>query len=146
MKIMCLSRGSCILYHNKQYSSILFIKCSNHLKNFESLDDCFFLLLRCFRRPAALTLWQVIVLSLDNPVLSLGLRDIQVCHIESVLLLYPLLDLLVCSALPKPGHVHVFEREFNSDILTRYVSLGKLDNRLDVQRQQLVVTICCCRR
>ena len=52
---------------------------------------------------------------------------------KSVLLLYPRLDLFVCSPLLKPGHIHIFEREFNSDILTRYVSLGKLDNRLDEQ-------------
>ena len=51
---------------------------------------------------------------------------------KSVLLLYPVLDLFVCSLLLKPGHIHIFEREFNSDILTRYVSLGKLDNCLDV--------------
>jgi N-acetylmuramoyl-L-alanine amidase len=49
---------------------------------------------------------------------------------KSVLLLYPVLDLFVCSPLLKPGHIHIFEREFNSDILTRYVSLGKLDNCL----------------
>ena len=59
------------------------------------------------------------------------LGDIQVCHMETVLFLHLLLDLFICSALLKPGHVHVFEREFHSDILTRYVSLGKLDNRLN---------------
>ena len=51
---------------------------------------------------------------------------------ETILFLHPLLDLLICSPLLEPGHVHVFKREFNSDILTRYVSLGKLDNSLDV--------------
>ena len=75
----------------------------------------------------------VIVLPLDDPVLPLYLGNIQVRHMKSVLFLHPLLDLLVCSALPKPGHVQVFKREFNSDILTRYVSLGKLDNRLHVR-------------
>ena len=50
---------------------------------------------------------------------------------ETVLLLHPILDLLVCSPLLKSGHVYVFERKFDSDILTRYVSLGKKDNRLD---------------
>ena len=54
---------------------------------------------------------------------------------ESILFLHPLLALLVCTALLKPGHIHVFKREFNSDILTRYVSLGKLNNRLDVARK-----------
>ena len=53
---------------------------------------------------------------------------------EPVLFLHPILDLLVCSALPESGHIHVFKREFNFDILTRYVSLGKLDNRLDMAR------------
>ena len=54
---------------------------------------------------------------------------------KAVLFLYPLLDLLICSTLLKAGHIHIFEREFNSDILTRYVALGKLDNRLHMQRQ-----------
>ena len=43
----------------------------------------------------------------------------------------------ICSyvaPLLKPGHVYVFKREFNSDILTRYVSLGKFDNRFIVLR------------
>ena len=62
------------------------------------------------------------------------LRDIQVCHMESVLFLHPCLDLFICSPLLKPGHIHIFKREFNSDILTRDVSLGKLDNSLDVLR------------
>jgi len=46
-------------------------------------------------------------------------------------LLPSLLDLFVCSPLLKPGHVHIFKRELHPNILTRYVSLGKLDNRLD---------------
>ena len=51
---------------------------------------------------------------------------------KAVLFLNPVLDLFVCSTLPEPGHVHVFQRELHLDILTRYVSLGKLDNRLDM--------------
>ena len=96
----------------------------------EGFNDRLFLLPRCLRRPTALTLRQIIVLPLNNPAFPLRLRDIQVRHMKSVLLLYPVLDLFVCSPLLKPGHIHIFEREFNSDILTRYVSLGKLDNRL----------------
>ncbi len=67
-------------------------------------------------------------------MLSFYLGDIQVCHMESVLLLHPLLDLLVCSPLLKPGHIHIFKRELHPNILTRYVSLGKLDNGLKVPR------------
>ena len=63
---------------------------------------------------------------------TLHLRDIQVRHMETVLLPHPLLDLLICSALPEPRHIHVFQIEFHADLLTRYVSLGKLDNGLNV--------------
>ena len=73
---------------------------------------------------------QIVILPFYDPTFSLRLRDIQVRHMEPVFFLYPLLDLFVCNPLLKPGHIHIFEREFNSDILTRYVSLGKLDNRL----------------
>ena len=51
---------------------------------------------------------------------------------KTIFLLHPLLDLLICSPLLKPGHFHVFKRELNSDFIARYVFLGKLDNRLDV--------------
>ncbi len=105
---------------------------SHHLKMQESINYRLFLLLWSIWRPAVLTLCQIIILPFDDTALPLCFRDIQVCYMKSVLLLYPRLDLLKCSALLKPGHVHVFEREFHSDILTRYVSLGKLYNRLDL--------------
>ena len=98
----------------------------------EGFNDRFFFLLRSLRRPAVLTFRKIIILPLYDSTFSLGLRNIQVCHMETILFLNPILDLLICSPLLKPGHIHVFEREFNSDILTRYVSLGKSDNRLDV--------------
>ena len=97
----------------------------------EGFNDRLFLLPRCLRRPAALTLRQVIVLPINDSSFPLRRRDIQVSHMESVLLLHSLPDMLVGSHLLEPGHVHVFEREFNFDILTRNVSLGKLDNRLE---------------
>ena len=103
---------------------------SHHLKMQESINYRLFLLLWSIWRPAVLTLWQIIVLPLDDPTFLFCLRDIQVCHMKAVLFLYPLLDLLICSTLLKAGHIHVFEREFNSDILSRYISLGKLDYRL----------------
>ena len=44
---------------------------------------------------------------------------------KSILLLYPVLDLFVCSPLLKPGHIHIFEREFNSDILASVLSISR---------------------
>ena len=104
-----------------------------------------------FRTARLLGIWGfrlIIILTFDDPVLSFYLGDIQVCHMETVLLLHPILDLLICSPLLETGHIHVFEREFNSDILTQYglrsasvgakrtstgrpAPLGKLNNRLD---------------
>ncbi len=74
------------------------------------------------------------VLTFDDPVLSFYPGDIQMSHMKPVLFLHPVPDLFVYSPLPEAGHIHVFEREFNSDILTRYVPLGKSDNRFDVRR------------
>ena len=111
---------------------------SHHLEMQESINDRFFFLLRSLRRPAVLTFRKIIILPLYDSTFSLGLRNIQVCHMETVLLLHPRLNLLICSPLLEPGHVHVFEREFNFDILTRNVSLGKLNNRLDVARVVLL--------
>ena len=104
----------------------------------ERLYDRLFLFLRCFRRPAVLTFRQIIVLPFDDPTLPFGLRNIQVCHMETILFLHPRLDLLICSPLLKPGHFHVFKRELNSDFIARYISLGKLDNRLNMARGNVI--------
>ena len=114
----------------RRYSRIHII-----LKIQESIYDRLFLLLWSIWRPAVLTFRKIIILPLYDSTFSLGLRNIQVCHMETVLLLHPRLNLLICSPLLEPGHVHVFEREFHSDILTRNVSLGKLNNRLHVARE-----------
>lgn len=79
----------------------------------EGVNDRLFLLLRCLRRSASLTLRQVIVLPLNDHAFPLCLRDIQVCHMES-------------------RHVHLFRIELYSDLFTRYVSLGKKNNRPDM--------------
>ena len=57
---------------------------SHHLKMQESINDRFFLLLWSFRRPAVFTLWQIIVLPLDDPTFPFCLRDIQMSHMETV--------------------------------------------------------------
>ena len=97
-----------------------------HSKMSERLNDRLFLLFRCLRWPAVLTLRKIVILPFYDPTFSLRLRDIQVRHMEPVFFLNPLPDLLICSTLLKAGHIHVFEREFNSDILTRYVPLESL--------------------
>ena len=49
----------------------------------------------------------VIILPFNNPVLSFHLCDIKVCHMEPVLLLHPLLDLLIgCLAFRRLSHIH----------------------------------------
>ena len=135
--------------YNSQYhktppnliGSEAFLLNSHHLEMQESINDRFFFLLRSLRRPAVLTFRKIIILPLYDSTFSLGLRNIQVCHMETVLLLHPRLNLLICSPLLEPGHVHVFEREFNFDILTRNVSLGKLNNRLDVCMGEFVSSL-----
>ena len=42
--------------------------------------------------------------------------------------------LLICNTLSESGYVHVFQIELYSDLLTRYVSPGKLGNRLRAAR------------
>ena len=98
----------------------------------EGINNNLFLFFRCARRFTVLALGEIIVDTLCDTTFPLRLCNVQMCHMESVLLLHPLLDLLVCSPLLKPGHIHIFKRELHPNILTRYVSLGKLDNRLDM--------------
>ena len=70
---------------------------------------CFYLFLRASRLPGIRELRFIVVFSLYDPMLPFYLGDNQVRHTEPVLLLYPIPDLLICSPLPKSGHVHVFE-------------------------------------
>ena len=98
----------------------------------EGINNSLFFFFRCARRFTVLALGEIIVDTLCDTTFPLRLCNVQMCHMESVLLLHPLLDLLVCSPLLKPGHIHIFKRELHPNILTRYVSLGKLDNRLDM--------------
>ena len=100
----------------------------------EGINNSLFLFFRCARRFTDLALGEIIVDTLCDTTFPLRLCNVQMCHMESVLLLHPLLDLLVCSPLLKPGHIHIFKRELHPNILTRYVSLGKLDNRLHMAR------------
>ena len=134
------SQGSLVTNLTNCMSANSRISCSEvnqnlyHSKMSERLNDRLFLLFRCLRWPAVLTLQKIVILPFYDPTFSLRLRDIQVRHMEPVFFLYPLLDLFVCGTLPETRHIHLLEREFNSDILARYVSLGKLDNRLDMAR------------
>jgi len=59
-----------------------------------------------FRRPAVLTLWKIIILPLDDPALPFRLRDIQVRHMESVMLLHPSLNLLIGRFALRRSHIH----------------------------------------
>ena len=80
-------------------------------------DDCFFFFLRRLRRPAVLILRQIIVLPFDDPTLPLCLRDIQVCHMETVLLLHPRLNLFIRSLTLGGGQIQLIHINLNADMM-----------------------------
>ncbi len=57
---------------------------------------------------------------------------------KSVVCLYPCLELIISRTGLKTGGVQILQIEFHSDMLFRYVSLGKLDNRFSMR-----ICTCC---
>ena len=104
------------------------------LKMPECLYDRVFLFLRRLRRPAVLTLWKIIILPLDDPALPFRLRDIQVRHMESVMLLHPSLDLLIGSLTLRRRHIHLVHIDLHADVILCLRKFGQKTYRLHVQR------------
>ena len=98
----------------------------------EGFNDCLFLIPRCLRRPTALSLRQIIVLPLNNPAFPLRLRDIQVRHMKSVLLLHPVLDLFVCSLTLSCGYVQLIHIHLDADMMLRFRKFGQSAYRLNM--------------
>ena len=90
-------------------------------------SPCF---LQCLRGSGVFTLRQVIVLPLNDAAFLLCLRDIQMRRIKSVLLPHPRLNLFVCSTFLESGHVHVFQIEFHSNLLTIIQKGQQVGNKL----------------
>ena len=104
------------------------------LKMPECLYDRVFLFLRRLRRPAVLTLWKIIILPLDDPALPFRLRDIQVRHMESVMLLHPSLDLLIGSLTLRRRRIHLVHIDLPADVILCLRKFGQKTYRLHVQR------------
>ena len=119
----------------KQSRQLNVSRYSNHLKMSERLYDRFFLLLRRPWGLAVLILWQIIVLPLDDPTLPLRFRDIQVRHMEAVLLLHPRLNLLIRSLTLGGGQIQLIHINLNADMMLCLRKFGQKKYRLDVQRQ-----------
>ena len=104
----------------------------------------FFLLFRCLRRPAVLILRQIIILSLDDPALSFGLRDIQMCQMKSVLCLHPLLDFFVCSLTLCCRNIQFIHIQLDADMMLCFREFGQYTYRLDVARGNKIDTYIRC--
>ena len=107
---------------------------SNHLEMTERFDDRFFFRLRRLRRLTVLTPRQIIILSLDDPAFPLCFRNIQVCHMKSVLLLHPILNLLVSSLAFRCRHIHLTHINLHADMILRLRKFGQKTYRLDMAR------------
>lgn len=103
------------------------------LKMPECLYDRIFLFLRRLRRPAVLTLWKIIILPLDDPSLPFRLRDIQVRHMESVMLLHPSLDLLIGSLTLRRRRIHLVHIDLHADVILCLGKFGQKPYRLHMR-------------
>ncbi len=58
-------------------------------------------------------------------MLPLYLGDIQVCNMKAVLLLYPLLDLFICSLTLSGGQIQLVHIHLNADMMLRLRKFGQ---------------------
>ena len=58
-------------------------------------------------------------------MLPLYLGDIQMCHMESVLLLYPILDLFICSLTLSGGQIQLIHIDLDADVMLRLRKFGQ---------------------
>ena len=126
------SNGLCFLIIFIVKSSIVVsdTNISNHLKEAQRLLNCFYFLISTPRLPAVLGLWLVIILPLCDPVLPLYLGYIQIRHMEAILLLHPLLDLLIGRFALSSTHIHLFHIELHGDMILRFGKFGQKAYRL----------------
>ena len=88
--------------------------------------------------PDVLTLWQVIVLPLYNPAFPLGLHDVQMINMKSVLLLHPLLDLLIVHLAFRRRHIHLIHIALHTDMILRLRKFGQKTYRLHMPRDTIM--------
>ena len=67
----------------------------------------------------------IVILPLDDPVLPFNLSDIQVCHMETVFLLYLLLDLFICSFTLGGGQIQLIHIDLNTDMVLGFGKCGQ---------------------
>ena len=70
----------------------------------------------------------------DDPAFPLCFRNIQVCHMKSVLLLHPILNLLVSSLAFRCRHIHLTHINLHADMILRLRKFGQKTYRLDMAR------------
>ena len=88
------------------------------------------LFLRTSRLLAAGRFRFIIVLPLNDPILLLHLRDVQIRHAVSVFFFDPIPDRIIGRTLLKSVGIHILQTELHTDLFTLDISLGKQTNRL----------------
>ena len=69
--------------------------------------------------------WLVIIFSFNNPMFLFYLGNIQIRHMESVFLLYPVLNLLICSLSLSACQIQFVHIHFNFDMMLRLRMFGQ---------------------
>ena len=92
---------------------------------FEGVNDRFFFLLWRLRRSAILTLRKIVILPFYDPAFPFRFRNIQVCHMETVLFLNPLLNLFVGSLTLGGSQIQLIHIHLNADMMLRFREFGQ---------------------
>ena len=66
-------------------------------------------------------------------MLSLHLSNIQVCDVESVVVLNPFPDLVICSLTLGRRYIHLIHINLHADVILRLRKFGQNTYRLDVR-------------
>lgn len=70
----------------------------------------------------------------NNAIFVFDLSDIQRRNLQPGLLQHTLFDISICSVILEPGYIHILQRELHTDLLGVDFTLGKQDDRFDVNQ------------
>lgn len=104
---------------------------SDHLEILQRLPDGFFLLRRAFGLAAVFGLGLVVVRSFLDAALLLDLRNIEVAHVQSRMLLDIFPDFLIGSFRFHSGHVQFIHLQIDRDLLVD-IQFGQSTYRLNM--------------
>ena len=135
--MILISTSGCSLTYAVRKSirfSFASIFLSYHLKMPHRFLDGFNPHIRSTRLFAVRRFWLVIILSFDDPMLLFNLSNIQIRHMNSVLFLHPVLNLLIGGLSFRTCQIKFVHIHINLDMMLRFGKFEQKHDRLNVRQ------------